>query len=418
MPVSLEFPAKIYKLENGLTVIHQHIPATPVAVVDVWVRAGAMLEPPEWYGIAHFLEHMIFKGTEILPPGCFDQVIENRGGVANAATSHDYAHYFLTTAVNYLPDTLPALAELLLHAAIPEDEFVLERDVVIEEIHSSYDDPDWLGFTALMESAYQHHPYGRTVLGPEELLLQHSPGMMRRFHRTYYQPENITVVIVGGVEEAIALDLVNESFTDFYPRAECPLPEAEAEPPMTEIRRQQLCLPRLEQARLLMAWIGPGIEHLPSAYGLDLISVLLAEGRSSRLVRQLREEKQLVQSINSSFSLQRDSSLFTINVRLDMQHLEQVEALICEHLQDLRTELVTESELQRCKHLLRNDYAFSTETPSQLAGLYGYYNTIASVELAVIYPEQIQQIQRSDVQRLAGQYLAPDRYAVTVLKPM
>ena len=410
------FPANVCRLDNGLTVIHQHLPATPVVVVDVWVKAGAMTEPQDWSGMAHFLEHMIFKGTHQLAPGAFDLVIESRGGITNAATSHDYAHFFITTAAQYLEDTLPALAELLLHAAIPDEEFERERDVVLEEIRQTYDNPDWLGFQALMESVYQRHPYGRSVLGTEAYLRQQTPMQMRRFHQCHYQPEKMTVVIVGGVTKERAIELVNRSFQDFSPPVECPVAEAEAEPPITEIRRSLLKLPRLEQSRLLMAWIGPGVDQLQSAYGLDLLSVLLAEGRSSRLVRELREEQRLVQSISSGFSLQKDSSVFTISALLADEHLQQVEALIGNTICKLQTTPVSEAELCRCQRLMCNDYAFSTETPSQLAGLYGYYNTIAKAELAVTYPDQIQSFKASDLQNLACQYLSPHRYAVTILR--
>jgi predicted Zn-dependent peptidase len=167
----------------------------------------------------------------------------------------------------------------------------------------------------------------------------------------------------------------------------------------------------------MMAWIGPGVEQCRSAYGLDLLSVLLAEGRSSRLVRTLREEKQLVQIVSSNFSLQRESSLFTISALLEPQHLERVESLICTHLEELQTTLISSRELARCQRLLCNDYAFSTETPNQLAGLYGYYNTLAEAEIATSYPEQIQSFDVEDLQRLAQQYLSPYSYAVTVLKP-
>src|SRR6476469_4976161 len=126
---ALEFPANVWKLNNGLTVIHQRISATPVVALDVWVRAGATLEPDSWSGMAHFLEHMIFKGTDSIAPGEFDQVIENRGGVANAATSHDYAHFFVNAAADYLAETAQPLAELLLRASIPDREFDRERDV-------------------------------------------------------------------------------------------------------------------------------------------------------------------------------------------------------------------------------------------------------------------------------------------------
>lgn len=367
--------------------------------------------------MAHFLEHMIFKGTDQLPPGYFDQIIENHGGVTNAATSHDYAHFFINTAATDLPTTLPCLAELLVNAAIPDDEFDRERDVVLEEIRQAEDDPDWLGYKALTESVYQRHPYGRSVLGAPNGLLDLLPDEMRRFHRAHYQPENMTVVIVGDIEREQTFDLVHEAFGTFPHRSEFPAVQIDAEPPMTEIRRQELYLPRLEMARLMMAWVGPGVEQLRSAYGLDLLSVLLAGGRSSRLVRELREERQLVQDINSSFSLQRDSSLFTIHAWLEPQYLNQVEALIGDRLSELTMAPVGDVELQRIKRLLCNDYAFSTETSSQLAGLYGYYSTIAEPELSVVYPTQIQSLQAEELRCLASQYLSPYRYAVTVLHP-
>jgi len=416
--IATKFPADIFRLANGLTVIYQHLPATPVVVVDVWVRAGAMREPDEWSGMAHFLEHMIFKGSERLAPGVFDAAIESRGGVSNAATSHDYAHFFITTATQHLDDTLPLLADLLLHPAIPDDEFIRERDVVLEEIHACYDNPDWLGFQALSESIYQRHPYGRSVLGTEDLLMERSPQQMRSFHSAYYQPENMTVVIVGGVDQESALNLINRSFQDFPEPVECPRFEPQAEPPIIGVRRQELYLPRLEQARLLMAWVGPGVEQIQDAYGLDLLSVLLADGRSSRLVRDLREEKRLVHSIHSSFSLQQDSSLFTISASLEPQHLEVVEELICDRLFQLQKVPVSPKELNRCQRLLCNDYTFSTEAASQIAGLYGYYNTITTADIAMTYPLQIQQFKASDLMHLAQQYLSPHHYAVTVLKPL
>ncbi|BAY93549.1 MULTISPECIES: M16 family metallopeptidase [unclassified Tolypothrix] len=411
------FPASVFHLDNGLTFIHQQIPTTPVVVADVWVRAGATLEPEPWFGMAHFLEHMIFKGTESLPPGVFDYNIENKGGVSNAATSYDYAHYSLTTAAPYLHETLPHLSELLLNAAIPDHEFIRERDVVLEEIRSYHDDPDWLGFQALIQTVYHKHPYGRSVLGTEKQLMQQSPAAMRCFHRAHYQPENMTVVIVGGMNQQSALDLVNCSFGNFAQRSDCPLVEKSQNPIIEGIKRQELTLPRLEQARLMMAWLAPGVEQLRTAYGLDLLSVLLAEGRTSRLVRDLREELQLVQGICSNFSLQRESSLFTITAWLEPEHLEKVEFLIRAHLEDLQNQPISQHELDRTRRLLCNEYAFSTETPNQLTGLYGYYNTIARAELAVTYPQQVLSFDAQELQQLAKQYLSPHNYAVTILKP-
>jgi len=414
----LDFPANILKLDNGLTVIHQYIPATPVTVVDVWVRAGAMREPDQWSGMAHFLEHMIFKGTDRVAPGEFDYLIENCGGITNAATSHDYAHFFLTTATQYLEDTAPLLGELLLQAAIPDDEFERERDVVLEEIRQSEDNPDWVGFQALMETMYEYHPYRRPVLGTEDILMARSPSEMRDFHRRYYQPDNMTVVVVGGVPEDQAINIVEKAFNNFCDRSDIPLFKPEAEPPLTEIRREVLYQPRLEQARLMMGWSGPGIDNLDDGYGLDLLSVLLADGRSSRLVRLLREELQWVHGISSSFSLQKDSSLFTISAILEPQFVQDVEQVIADRLWQLQQEPVSEAELIRAQRVLSNDYAFSTEVPGQLACLYGYYHTIASAEIAVSYPSKIMAFQPDDLQFLTQKYLSPIRYGSVVLRPL
>ncbi len=415
---SSQFPAQVIQCDNGLTVIHQEISATPVVVVDVWVRAGAIAEPSAWSGMAHFLEHMIFKGTHRLAPGFFDQAIESRGGMTNAATSHDYAHFFLTIAADALPDTLPYLADLLLHASIPADEFVRERNVVLEEIRQAYDDPDWVGFQALSEQIYQGHPYGRPVLGTEAILSQRSPEEMRRFHQAHYQPDKMTVVIVGGIPQDQALDMINKTFRPFAQPIDCPRDSTVKAPIIQGIQRRTMRLPRLEQSRLIMAWIGPGVDQLRPSYGLDLLSVLLAEGRTSRLVRELREERQLVQDIHSSFSLQRDCSLFTINAWLEPQDVSQVEGLICEAIAELADQPIPSAELSRCKRLLCNDYAFSTETPGQLAGLYGYYSTISQPEHCVTYPQQIQSYQGDELNQLASKYINPYDYVAVELQPL
>jgi predicted Zn-dependent peptidase len=412
-----QFPAKVIQLSHGLTVIHQYLPATPVVVADIWVRAGASAEPPEWSGMAHFLEHMIFKGTKNLPPGIFDRLVEHSGGMANAATSHDYAHFFLTTAAPYLSKTLPYLAEILLNAGIPDEDFYLEREVVLEELRASYDDPDWLGFQSLCETMYQCHPYGRPILGRQVQLLAHTPNQMRCFHRTHYQPENMTVALVGGIKEDAAFKLIEDSFSDFNVPSECPPNIAEAEPPPIGVRRTQIYLPRIEQARLVMGWIGPGVDQLEDAFGLDLISVILAGSLSSRLVRELQEEKHLVFHIESMFSLQRDSSLFTIAAWLETQQLEQVEQTICDRLAQFQAIPPSEAELQRAQRILINDYTFSTETPGQLAGLYGYYQTIATAKMSAIYPIAIARFQPVELQQIATRYLSPLRYAITVMQP-
>lgn len=412
-----KFNAHTFQLSNGLTIIHQHLPATSVVVADVWVKAGATSEPEAWSGMAHFLEHMIFKGSPNVMVGEFDWLIENTGGVANAATSYDYAHFYLTTTATHLKQTLPCLADILLRANIPDEEFIREREVVIEEIHSSNDDPDFLGFQALCQNTYQHHPYRRSILGEKELLLEHTPNQMRCFHRTHYQPENMTVVIVGDIEQEATLALVNQNFSDFGVRSECPPLAVKSEPSSTAIRRQELQLPRLEQARLLMAWICPGSESLESAIALDLVALILTGGRSSGLVRELREERQLVIDIDCNLSLQKDSSMFAVGALLAAEHIPLVEQIICDRLYQLQHRLLPEVEINRAKRQLINDYIFGTETPSQLANVYGFYDVVATAAHSALYPQIISRLQPEELQAIAQRYLSPQRYAVTILKP-
>jgi len=413
---STSFGADIISLPNGLTVIHQEM-ATPAVVVDVWVNAGASKEPAEWAGMAHFLEHMVFKGTQRLQPGEFDWAIESQGGMTNAATSHDYAHFYITVAAKALPQTLPYLADLLLCAAIPADEFVRERQVVLEEIRQAHDDPDWVGYQALCELLYGEHAYGRAVLGSPEILTARSPEEMRRFHQAHYQPQNMTVVVAGGISQQATLALVQQSFNRFSPSIWCP--EAKVKPlPNPVHQRRVIELPNVEQSRLTMAWIGPGIRDLPQACGLDVISILLGGGQTSRLVRELREDKQLVQDVSSSFTLQAECSVLSLSMWLQAQDVETVEGVVCDRIHQLAKTPVTATELARAKRLLLNDYAFSTETPGQIAGLYGYYATIAEPSLAATYPQQLQATTAEDIQQIARDYLSPERYTAVVINPL
>jgi zinc protease len=419
---NLAISANIVRLPNGLTVIHQQMP-TAAVVVDVWVRAGANCEPAEWSGMAHFLEHMVFKGTQRLKPGEFDWAIESQGGMTNAATSHDYAHFYITVASESLPQTLPYLADLLLCAAIPADEFDRERQVVLEEILQAQDDPDWVGYQALCELLYGDHSYGRSVLGTAEILAARSPEEMRLFHQMYYQPENMTVAIAGGVSQALAIELIEQSFVHFPEPPSPKLTDSRlvdlATSPIAQVfQHQTLHLPNLEQSRLTMAWIGPGVEQLAATSGLDLISVLLGGGRTAWLVRELREEKQLVEEIESSFALQQACSLLSLSMWLEGEHIETVEAIVRDRLTQLAEQPITAAELARCKRLLLNDYAFSTETPSQIAGLYGYYATIAEPNLATTYPHHIQAHSPASLQQLARQYLSAEHYTAVVLRPL
>ncbi len=418
--------ATFLELDNGLTLIHQEIPATSVVSVDVWVQAGTMTEPEECSGIAHFLEHMIFKGTENILPGEFDCLIELQGGVANAATSHDYAHYTFTTASGSFDSTLPYLAEMLLDASIPDDQFAQEQLVVLEEMRQSQDDPDWLAFQNLMQTAYSNHPYKRSVLGSEETILSLTPDQMRRFHRNRYRPDLITVVVVGAIAQQEAIDVVSAAFSCSNThtadrKAEFSAIRSATLPTLSSIRRHQDYLPRLQHSRMTMAWMGPCVDHLEDALQLELVSAILAEGRTSRLVKALREDLGWVHDICSGFTLQREPGLFTVGAYLDAQYLEPVEHKVLEQIYQITTTPVSLAELQRAKRSLCNSFAFAVESPDRLASFLGYHGLLGCQSLcsdwSYLYASTIEKVQPQDLLTLAQKYLSPEKYAIASLVP-
>lgn len=151
------------------------------------------------------------RAASVWPPVSWTGPLKD-GGVTNAATSQDYTHYYITVAAADLADTLPYLAEVVLRAGIPEQEFERERQVVLEEIRRAADNPDYTAYQLLMETAYGEHPYGRPVLGTPESLMQLTPELLRAYHRGWYRPESMTVVVTGGLEPEKALALVEEQF--------------------------------------------------------------------------------------------------------------------------------------------------------------------------------------------------------------
>ncbi|MDZ7992630.1 MAG: pitrilysin family protein [Nostoc sp. EfeVER01] len=417
----------LHKLPNGLTIIAEQMPVEAVNL-NLWIKVGSAVEPDAINGMAHFLEHMIFKGTERLASGEFERRIEERGAVTNAATSQDYTHYYITTAPKDFAELAPLQIDVVSNASIPDDAFERERLVVLEEIRRSEDNPQRRTYRRAMETAFDRLPYRRAVLGPESVIAGLKPQQMRDFHANWYQPQSITAVAVGNlpVEELIAT--VAEGFKKVTPNS--PLPTTDAinrvsahsslnpESPFTEIVRQEFIDESLQQARLVMVWRVPGMMHLDRTYGLDVLAGILGHGRTSRLVRDLREERGLVSSISVSNMSNELQGIFYISAKCAVENLPVVEDAIAQHISKLQTELVTESEIARIGQRVANRFIFGNETPSDRSGLYGYYQSlVGDLEPAFNYPAIIQSQDATDLMQAAKKYLSPSAYGVVFVKP-
>ncbi|MEH1865624.1 MAG: pitrilysin family protein [Nostoc sp.] len=411
----------LHQLPNGLTIIAEQMPVEAVNL-NLWIKVGSAVESDAINGMAHFLEHMIFKGTERLASGEFERRIEERGAVTNAATSQDYTHYYITTAPKDFAQLAPLQIDVVSNASIPDDAFERERLVVLEEIRRSEDNPQRRTFRRAMETAYNELPYRRAVLGPESVIAELKPQQMRDFHHSWYQPQSITAVAVGNlpVEELIAI--VAEGFTKANKTQHSPLPTPHSslnpESPFTEIVRREFTDESLQQGRLLMLWRVPGMAQLERTYGLDVLAGVLGHGRTSRLVRDLREERGLVSSISVSNMSNKLQGTFYISAKCAVENLAEVEDAIAQHIRTVQTELVTESEIARVRRRVANRFIFGNETPSDRTGLYGYYySLLGDLEPAFNYPDYIQSQDATDLMQAAKEYLSPDAYGVVVVKP-
>ncbi|WP_414573028.1 M16 family metallopeptidase [Nostoc sp. CCY 9925] len=414
----------LHKLLNGLTIIAEQMPVDAVNL-SLWIKVGSAVESDAINGMAHFLEHMIFKGTERLASGEFERRIEERGAVTNAATSQDYTHYYITTAPKDFAELAPLQIDVVSNASIDDDAFERERLVVLEEIRRSEDNPRRRTYRRAMETAFDRLPYRRAVLGPEEVIAGLKPQQMRDFHGTWYQPQSITAVAVGNlpVEELIAA--VTEGFTQAHRRDESRLYKQtgligslEIEAPFTEIVRREFIDETLQQARLVMLWRVPGMIQLEQTYGLDVLAAILGHGRTSRLVQDLREERKLVSSISASNISHELQGTFYISAKCAVENLAEVENAIAEHIRSLHTELVKESEIARVRRRVANRFIFGNETPSDRAGLYGYYQSLlGDLEPAFNYPAEIENQDATDLMQAAKDYLSPDAYGVVIMKP-
>jgi len=417
----------VRQLANGLTVIAEQLPVEAVNL-SLWLDIGSAREPDSINGMAHFLEHSIFKGTPKIPSGEFERAVEQSGAVTNAATSQEYTNYYITSAPKDFRKLAPLLLEVVLNASIPDVAFERERLVVLEEIRRSEDNVNRRNYRRAMEIAFEKLPYRRSVLGPASVISQLTPQQMRDFHAFWYQAPSITAVATGNLPVEELIDTVTDAFKDARGNLELPGRQtlemqafgADLEPelPFTEIVRGEFVDPALQQARLMMFWRVPGLRELSKTYALDVLATILGQGQTSRLFRDLRENRGLVTSISASNTSYKSQGLFSISARLPQENLAEVEEAIAQHLRQIREEAIAPAEISRIRRLVANRFVFANETPSARANLYGYYRSVVgSLQAAFDYPTSIQSITAADVREAASKYLSPNAYGIVTVKP-
>ena len=405
-------------LANGMQVVLLEDHSTPIVHAEVWYHVGSKNERPGRTGFAHLFEHMMFKGSKNVEPEGHPSWISSIGGQSNAYTTEDATVFWETVPAQYLPLVLWLEADRLATLRIEEDVFRTEREVVKEERRMRIDNQPYGRLNELIyDQAFTVHPYKHPTIGSMKDLEAASISDVRDFFRTYYVPNNATLVLVGDFNTKDAQDLVTK-YLGRVPKSDRPVPrDIPKEPAQTKERR----------VRLEESWPLPAVvvaHHItfdgdPDSYPLHIASKVLSDGQSSRIQRKLVYEKQLALAAFGGGNIIEDPNLFYAVAIVQPGHTTQetIDALIAE-LDGLRTEPITPAELQQAKNQFARDYIFGRESNKDKAGQLGHAVVIHNdIKTADGEFDIFMNITQADVQRVARKYFTPENRLVMTIMP-
>lgn len=412
-----------FTLDNGLGVVVIPDRRVPVVTHMVWYRNGSADDPAGKSGIAHFLEHLMFKGTERHPVGEFSKVVAGLGGQENAFTSYDYTAYFQRVAKEHLGTMMGFEADRMTGLVLSDEVVDPERDVVLEERRMRVEtDPMAQLAEALAAALYVHHPYGTPIIG-----WMHEIEDLRRedalaYYRRFYTPDNATLVVAGDVEAEAVRRLAEVSYGKVRPTGERPLRKRPREPEIRAMRRVTVADPKVEQPLLQQAWLVPSsrTQQARETHALDLLSEILGGGQTSVLYRKLVLEREMAVSAGAYyFSTMLDDARFGIHAApRPGVTLETLEAAIAEEIAAFIARGVAEGELARAKTRLVAEMVYAQDSQVHLARLYGSALSIGeTVEDVALWPARTEAVTAEEVREAARRFLDPYRAVTGYLLP-
>jgi zinc protease len=409
LPAAIPGELERARLDNGLEIVLLANPQAPIVSTALLYRVGARDEPPGASGVAHFLEHMMFKGSERFAPGEVDRRTQELGGTNNAFTSHDVTAYWFSFAADRWRAALEIEADRMRGLRLDEREVDAERNVILEEIAMYRDDPWDALEMEVVAALFRDHPHGRPVLGLEADLERETRAELGELHGRFYRPDNAVLVIAGDFGRDEALDAAAEAFGALAPgaapRPAVPAPRA-VDGELRVERRQG------EVPRLLFALPAPPTDR-PDHAELRLLATLLADGRTSRLQHELVEHGQLCLGVSASVSESEVASFFAVAADLlSTGELADVESRTRAELARLAAAPVGEEELERAKQVFLADWVLGHERIHQQAVAAG----IAAAQFDLEQPQRLlARVTEADpaaLQAAAARWLDPARGGV------
>lgn len=425
---------EVYERENGHKIILAHKEGELVNVSS-WVKTGSINEDDSNNGISHFLEHLMFKGTERFKVGEFDRILEAKGGIVNAATWKDYTFYYVTLPKGENDENLYLAidlhADMMTGAILPDVEigapFDLndaavtdkrERHVVIEEIRMRKDQNWTKVYNACNYNMYTQHPYKRDVIGTPEIISQVTREQIMDYYKTHYTPENITTIVVGDFDKEKVLAAVEKGF-DFSGTKKAPQRENEIDTPVCETKVVENTA-NANTGYAMFGFLGPKARELKENITLDLISIILGEGTSSRLYQNLIEklDEPVVNYADSTHYQFKDGNNFFIQANFRPEKKDTVIEMIKAELNKLLSEKITPEELMKAKKKTKSRFAENAETVSEIGETIGYYMTVCGdLKLVEEYLRDLENITIEDLEASIHKYLDIKNAVISVLMP-
>ncbi len=415
--------ASKFTLDNGLDVVVIPDHRAPVVTQMVWYKVGAADEPPGSSGIAHFLEHLMFKGTDTIPAGQFSKIIARKGGDDNAFTSQDVTAYFQRVAKDRLASVMEMEADRMANLRLTENDVKTERDVILEERRSRVDnDPSSLLQEQMMAALYRNHPYGTPVIGWDHEIAQLDREDALTFYKRFYAPDNAILIVAGDVDPDEVAVLAKETFGKIPGNGKPIARERPAEPEHDASVTVTLEDPRAGRTTVQRLYIAPSYASgQPSeAEALDLLARIMANGSTGRIYKSLVVDKHVAASAGGWYS---DSGIdhgrigfYAIAGEDDTP--EEMDAAIDDVIEEVRENGVTQAELDRARAGLLAEYIYTSDSISRMARQYGWRLAVGmDVDDVEEWPDRIRAVTADDIRKVARKYLVDENSVTGILTP-
>ncbi len=412
-----------FRLSNGLQVVVIPDHRAPVVTQMIWYKVGAADEPPGASGIAHFLEHLMFKGTEKIPTGAFSKIIAKNGGEDNAFTNHDVTAYFQRVAKDRLPTIMEMEADRMVNLRLTEDDVRTERDVILEERRSRVDnDPGSILQEQMMAALYSNHPYGVPIIGWEHEIAALDREDAFAFYRRFYAPENAILIIAGDVKPDEVKALAENTFGKIPAHGKVESRDRPKEPPHYAPVKVTLEDPRAGRTTVQCYYLSPSYSTAApgEAEALDLFMKIAASGPTSRMYKRLVIEQKKAANAGGWFS---DTGvdagrLGFYAIAAEKVTAEELEQAIDGVISELIESGVTQEELDRARNTFLADFVYTADSQSRMTRHYGWRlatgQSVADVE---DWPERLKRVTVEDVRDAARKYLVEKNSVTGYLLP-